>query len=237
MGGTLFFGSNLYEGPSEPRWRSQILIDSQARTLLAADTVQGRAAASEASDYLLYGLMAMPFLDSLAVAGAVHGSYDVGFQMAMISMQATFMTKLISGLTKNLVSRERPDVARCDEGEEISCKAQARSFFSGHTASSFTGAGLVCAHHQNLRLYGGGAGDIAACATALGAAAAVGTLRVVADRHHLSDVVTGATVGLLSGYLLPNLLNYDFGHSRGISSSVAPWASASMLGVQYLAQW
>jgi len=31
-----------------------------------------------------------------------------------------------------------------------------QSFLSGHTAMSFTGAGLICVEHANLALYGGG---------------------------------------------------------------------------------
>jgi hypothetical protein len=31
-----------------------------------------------------------------------------------------------------------------------------QSFISGHTLMAFTGAGLICAHHSHLPLYGGG---------------------------------------------------------------------------------
>lgn len=238
--GTVLFGRELYEGPSDSQWTEPVLADAPARRWLSAQTIEGRASASEFSDYLMYALMAYPFLDAAVTAGAVHQNADVAFQMSMISLQATVLQKLISGITKNLVRRRRPAEWRCENGERLSCSAQARSFFSGHTGTAFTGAGLVCAHHQNLNLYGDSAAGGVACGVALGAATTVGLLRVVADRHHLSDVTVGALVGLLTGYLLPNLLNYDFGRSLsqernpvgGSSVHVAPMASTNLLGLQ-----
>ena len=240
MAGLLFFGRDLYEGPKTSQWRRPILLDREARVWLAAGSIDGRQTANDISDYLMYGLMAYPFLDAALAAGVAHQSYDVAFQMTMISLHASLLQKLLSGLTKNLVRRQRPDEQRCSRGEPLSCGAHARSFFSGHTGSAFTGAALVCAHHENLPLYGGEGMDRAACGIALTAAATVGGLRVVADRHHLSDVVVGAAVGILAGYLVPNLINYDFGASSdrgsadGTQGTVAPMASQNLIGMQYL---
>lgn len=232
MGGVLIFGRDLYEDPSkEARWSGPILADSYGRSVLRAESPQDRATASRISDYLVYGLIAYPFADALWAAGG-RGSVDVGFQMTLINLQANFLQKLLSGLTKNLTARARPDAAECLTGNEPSCSAQSRSFFSGHTGTAFTGAGLVCAHHENLRLYGNRTARTAACAVALVAAAAVGTLRIVADRHHLSDVLVGAGVGLMSGYLLPNLIQYDFGASM-FAGRIAPLGGPRHVGLQY----
>ena len=83
-----------------------------------------------------------------------------------------------------------------------------RSFFSGHTAMSFTGAGLACSHHFYHDVLGGGTWDGVACATAMTAAATVGAMRVVGDQHYLSDVLVGATVGTISGLGVRWLLHY-----------------------------
>jgi membrane-associated phospholipid phosphatase len=87
------------------------------------------------------------------------------------------------------------------------------SFLSGHTTLAFASAGLMCAHHQNLALYGGGAADVLACLGALSAASAAGVLRVMSDNHYASDVLLGTGVGLLGGYGLPTLLHYRNGKS------------------------
>ena len=199
---------------------------------------RGAAPPAHVSDWLLRGLLLYPFvIDSLLVAGVVHGSPDVAFQMSMISLQAVLITHLVTNLTKHLFGRSRPDSDRCAEGDTLACGEQNMSFMSGHTSIAFVGAGLICAHHQNLPLYGDGAAGMATCGLALAAAGTVGTLRVVADRHHLSDVLAGAAVGLTAGYLLPNLINYDFGWTRKLSKmggSVYPIISRHSLGVGYV---
>lgn len=233
------FASNLLMHPSrEPHWKSGILFDGQARSLLAASTEGGRNTAGRISDYLTGALLLYPFVvDSLFVAGGIHGNMDVAFQMTMINMQAVLLSTFITGLTKNLFSRQRPDAARCIKGTEAECGSGGnQSFLSGHTSTAFASAGLICAHHQNLPLYGDGAGGKIACGLSLAAATAVGTLRVVADRHHMTDVLAGAALGLATGYLLPNLINYDFGKALRLTKNTQlyPIVSRESIGVGYM---
>jgi len=173
-------------------------------------------------------------IDTALVAGIGHGNYDVAFQMAMIGMQAVLTAKLVSSLTKGLVGRARPDSADCITGNELGCgSTHNESFISGHTTSAFVGAGLMCAQHQNLALYGDGPWGAVACGASLVAASAVGTLRIVADRHNLTDVLGGALVGLGAGYFMPNLLNYNFGEDRRSYGQIAPFADDRTVGVSY----
>jgi hypothetical protein len=61
-------------------------------------------------------------------------------------------------LTKRLVARERPFGAACAGSEYTEgCEDldRFRSYYSGHAAITATGAGLVCAHHTRVPLYGG----------------------------------------------------------------------------------
>ncbi len=230
-GGVL--ASNAWLSPSGG-WRGDNVLDLQARSMLSAQNSNGRATAGEISDYLMYGLLAYPFVvDTALVAAVGHGNYDVAFQMAMIGVQAVLTAKFVSGLTKGLVGRERPDSDGCISGKELSCGTHNESFVSGHTTSAFVGAGLICAQHQNLALYGDGPWGAITCGASLVAASAVGTLRVVANRHNLTDVVGGAMVGLSAGYLLPNLLNYNFGADRSSHGQIAPYADERTVGVSY----
>lgn len=238
MAGGLLATDQLLEASSKPRWRGDILLDGQARSLFGADGEGDRRAASEASDMLAMGLVLYPFvIDSGLVAAGVHGNYDVAYQMALISVQAVLVTKLITGLTKDLVGRARPDAGRCEAGDELACGSGTESFISGHTSGAFAGAGLICAHHQNLPLYGDNAAGAVACGLSLGTATTVGALRLVAGRHHLSDVLAGAAVGMAAGYLLPNLLNYDFGESSESSAVIVPIADNHTLGFSYMRTW
>jgi membrane-associated phospholipid phosphatase len=239
MAGGLLATDQFLQARSEPRWRSDILLDGQARSLLGADSEEDRQQASNISDFLAMGLVLYPFaIDTMFVAGGLHGSYDVAYQMALISLQAVLVTKLVTGLTKDLVGRARPDSGRCEEGNELACGTETESFISGHTSGAFAGAGLICAHHQNLPLYGDNVAGKVACGLGLGTATTVGALRLVAGRHHLSDVLAGAAVGLAAGYLLPNLTNYDFGaSSEGGEGVFMPLAGEDTLGITYLRTW
>jgi membrane-associated phospholipid phosphatase len=73
------------------------------------------------------------------------------------------------------------------------------SFPSGHTALAFTGAHLLYREYRNQSPWIGIGG--------YAAATAVGVLRVVNRKHWVSDVVTGAGIGILSveaaGLMLP----------------------------------
>ena len=71
------------------------------------------------------------------------------------------------------------------------------SFPSGHTAVAFTGAHILYKEYRDHSPWIGIGG--------YAAAAAVGALRVINNAHWVSDVITGAGVGILSaeaGYLM-----------------------------------
>jgi membrane-associated phospholipid phosphatase len=234
ISGVLASGA-LLPSTSEAHWQGNILFDHGARNLFAASTEAGRRRASTVSDYLMLGTALYPFLiDSFLVAGAVRGNYDVAFQMALIGLQTMMVANLVTNLTKRLVGRARPDVSGCKLGNEMACSTENESFISGHTSTAFAAAGLICANQQNLKLYGSSVAGAIACGTALGAASTVGTLRMVADRHHMSDVLAGAAVGLAAGFLLPNLTNFDFGRNGRSHGMIVPRADDKNVGVQYI---
>ncbi len=90
---------------------------------------------------------------------------------------------------KMIVSAERPD------------GSDARSFPSGHSARAFMMAALLTREYGELSPWVG--------AGAYSVAAATGVMRIAGDRHWLSDVLTGAGLGVLSaeaGYLISDLV-------------------------------
>src|SRR5262249_47515479 len=109
--------------------------------------------------------------------------------------------------------------------------------YSGHTMMSFTSAGLTCAHHTHIALYGGGAVDVIACAVVLTAAAAEPVLRIAADHHYATDVTLGAVLGFASGYALPMALHYGRGAAptaATVAQGIVPWAGRSDWGVRFV---
>lgn len=242
LAGGMFAANSWLRPASGARWQTDILLDAQARSLFGANTEVGRERASGISDYLRTGLVLYPFvIDSLLIAGIAHRSPDVAFQIGMISLQGMLLAKLITNLSKSLASRARPDDAGCVQGSELACDTRNESFISGHTSGAFAGAGLICAHHEHLKLYGSWLAGTIACGGALGLATTVGTLRMVSDRHHLSDVLAGAAIGFGAGYLMTKLTNYHFGSSPASDdspedeelSSVTPLVDNRTLGLMY----
>jgi membrane-associated phospholipid phosphatase len=116
--------------------------------------------------------------------------------------------------------------ANCSSGANLNA-----SFLSGHTTIAFAGAGLMCAHHMHLPLYGSVVADALACATGLAAATTAGALRVMSDNHYTTDVLLGAGVGLFGGYVWPMMWHYGHGSRESRGASFLPHFSAKRGGV------
>jgi len=202
--------------PDEKRWIAVNDFDREMRSRLRLGNDQARQTARDASDVLLtLGINHLLF-DTLVVAWWGHQSPDVAWEMGWISIEALGLNAMLNGLVAGLTSRERPYRERCADpylARTADCRQNKRyrSFFSGHTSTSFTLAGLICSHHAQLPLYGGGAPDAIACSSSVLLAGTVATMRVVSDQHYVTDVLTGAAVGLATGLGLPWLLHYRGG--------------------------
>jgi membrane-associated phospholipid phosphatase len=200
----------------EDVWRGGILFDDALRERVVLGNGSDRRIAGWVGDGFYYGLFAYPVVIDVGIAAlAFHRSPDVAWQMLVIDAEAFAVVGLISTFTQRLVGRNRPFVEHCasdpnydDECDDPANRSQ--SFISGHTAIAFTGAGLVCVHHAHLPLYGGGAPDLLACPAAVLGATTVAISRVIGDRHHPSDALIAASLGMAAGYLLPELLHYEF---------------------------
>jgi membrane-associated phospholipid phosphatase len=103
-----------------------------------------------------------------------------------------------------------------------------------------TGAGLLCVYHEELPLYGGGAWDVAACVEGITVGVGVGVLRLMADRHYVSDVMVGGAIGFVSGYALPRLLHFwrrppgELVNRRDLKLAVALGSGNGPLGAQLI---
>ena len=205
----------LYPAPKN-NWDSAILFDKPVRETFTLKNRDSRNLAASVSDGIYYALAAYPLLDTLVVAGAIHGEGDLTVQMLAIDLESYAFGGAIA-LSAEKAGRRRPMGRTCeqDPGYDKKCGNDDNlnsSFLSGHTTIGFVGAGLLCAHHLNVPLYGGGASDTATCIAGMSAAVVGGAFRVVSDNHWASDVIIGAGVGLFAGYGLPVLLHY--GRSR-----------------------
>ncbi|MEO7094715.1 MAG: phosphatase PAP2 family protein [Polyangiales bacterium] len=185
------------------RFRGGVLLDTVVRRYVRIRTAPGRRRAARLSDGFLWTVSSWAVVvDALIVAGIVHHSSDVASRLVTMDAFSLGLTGSIVTLTKKIIGRERPHVTPEDERRP----EDTLSFFGGHAAMSFTGAGLVWMQHRQLPLYGGGAWDLGIGVVALGLAAVTAGLRVAADKHYLSDVLVGSALGLVSGLLVPAIV-------------------------------
>lgn len=214
--------------PDEPRWQGGILFDDAIRTGIRVRDTDRRDLVRRASDItLLTSILHVGIVDSLVVPLAER-SPDVALQLTLMNVQAFSLNTLIATLLFKAVARERPLVRDCEEKpgyEDPLCgSGEYASFPSSHTSTAFTAAGLSCAHHQFLPIYGGGGWDDVACAASLTTAFATGLFRVVGDRHYATDVLFGAVAGFSLGYIYPWLFHYRFGpEEREKAAGSAQW--------------
>jgi len=217
------------KAPSEPHWTGGILFDDAVRDALHVHSESTLEFARKASD--LTGLAAIVWavgVDSVIVPVA-RGSTDVAWQMVLMDAESYAFSSLITTTAFKTVGRARPSYEDCikDPSVDSLCRsAPTSSFPSGHANQAFTAAGLSCAHHLHLHVYGNQLADVLACAGTTALATATSTFRIMADRHYLTDVLTGGGIGFGLGYGLPTLLHYAAGDRRGDSARVtlAPFA-------------
>ena len=205
-------------GTKNPAWTGRNKLDDAGRDTLRFSSSTGRAWARHVSDTLYIGLTLYPaVVESLVLAGLVHKSPEVAWQLFMIYGETALTSGLITVASQGFVERRRPLVDECvrNPGYDPMCntKQLSRSFFAGHVSMSFVGASLTCIDQAHMPLYGRGVGGPIACVTTMAAATTTAVLRVAADKHWTTDVLTGVGVGLSTGFLIPLGLHYGFGSS------------------------
>ena len=202
---------------SSPKWQGGVAFDAGVRSILRAPTNQDRQIADDASSVLLYTMVAAPFVAGAARTAAAHGSMRDMAGLTLVSAEAFGLAFAATYAAKTIVQRERPYAT--NDGLAVYCTTHASdpmcgsdrnaSFFSGHSAIAFTGAGLLCT--QQI-FFGPKGVDALGCAGGMLAATATAMLRMVADMHYASDTLMGAGIGLTAGMLVPYILHF------------APWA-------------
>lgn len=233
-------GITLTAAVVKPRARHSLQggigFDDEVREALRADKLANRYVFRDISDVGLSLAVTWPFVaDALTTAWWYRGSRESAQEMALISLQTLTVVGALQGATNVMVSRQRPFGQDCGQGElpedAIDCTGSFhyRSFFSGHSSFSFTGAALICVHHLQNELLGG-PWDAVSCAAGYAVAGTTATFRVVGDVHYASDVLLGAAVGTLVGYAVPLIHYRGFGGAaRERRSSQRPKLQLSLV--------
>jgi hypothetical protein len=180
--------------PDRCRWCSVGSFDDGAREALVWGNTDR---AKRLSDLIGYG--ASPVAASLLLVASADGWLAYGDDMIAM-FEIVWGTQIVTQIAKISAGRERP-YAHYANGSAAPTQEDNLSFFSGHSSLTFSiavGAGML-ALHRGYKLapviLGGG--------LAIGATTAY--LRMAADRHYFTDVLTGAAMGALGGWLIPRL--------------------------------
>jgi len=155
--------------------------------------------ASTASDVLEWTAIVSPLV--LFASPEIRKDFST---VGLMYLQTLLYAVGTFGVTKGLVTRPRPYVYNESASLEEKLHRDAkRSFFSGHTAISFSSVVFLS------MVYDGYVPDAKwkpyIWGVSLGVAAAVGYLRIAAGKHFLTDVLVGALVGGAIGYLVPKI--------------------------------
>lgn len=216
MGALLVAAELLPTATTSANWTGGILFDQGVRDGLRLRSAESRESARVASEVLQWVLIGTPFVvDALAAAGIGDGNWDTAFQMGLIALESYIISLVVWKVVVLLARRERPLATWCAEdptrSPECNEELETTSFFSNQAMNAFTGASLICLHHTHMPLFGDEAADVSACVVGMTAASVVGLLRVMSDREYLTDVLMGAIVGFVAGYIVPWAVHYQGG--------------------------
>jgi hypothetical protein len=211
----------LYGPIEEPRWKGGILFDDAVRDALRARNPHTHQTFRTIGDYTYHLSPLLPLFDALVVSTVGHSDSKLAGNLTGITLEAYSYSGVLSFIATETSARQRPD------------GTTTQSFFSGHAAISATGAGLTCANHTRIPLWGNRVADISACVIASLNALTTATTRVVADRHYATDVILGTGVGFGFGYGVPVLLHYAYPSGQGRFSFVPdPNCGPSCIGMR-----
>ena len=167
-------------------------------------TPAGRERAARASDILLYAMAMAPVLDATLWNQQGTRRSRVSYRLLTADSLGFALQSLLVAGTKNIVRRARPYDEGCREDDTYDggcgSSSRYRSFVSGHASAAFTGASLVCAHQ---RLRGHSAIGRVECVASLVVASLVGALRMASEKHYFADIVAGAALGFVAGFIVP----------------------------------
>lgn len=190
------------------------------------------------SDVLWHGTTYYVLLDGLLTPLLSDGfNTDTALQLTLLNWQAIGTAGLLTRLVHVTVGRARPLTEGCsnDPKAKSYCEFPGASFIAGHAAMTSTNAGLACANHRHLELYGGGIPDAAVRPILVTTAAGVGVLRMIADKHWLSDTVVAWVLGGSIGYGMPYLLRYRYARRLLVplpNTALLPWGDQTSGGLQ-----
>lgn len=218
--GLLWLANELYLeaklSPTECRWCDDNGFDRAVRDGLVWDD-RGRAATlSDIGAYLVAPGAAIGV--TAAVAGLDGRFADNVLTDTGLVLEATFVAAAVTQLAKQLAGRQRPfvgDLTPEERAADGNADEHYLSYYSGHTSFAFS----LAAASGTVASLRGYRHAWAVWAIGMTTATATGYLRIAADKHYATDVLTGAAMGSAFGVLMPMWLGRT---GDGLTAEVTP---------------
>lgn len=148
------------------------------------------------SNIFQVGLMTVPFIF------LIDNKVNKITTLSVMYLEAFFLSHSLARYAKNSIIRYRPYSYFMEPTDSIPTNPQ-NSFISGHSTTAFVNASFITTVFSNMYPYSPmkyivGIGTFSLAAT-------VGILRITSGNHFISDVIAGAFVGSLFGWLIPHM--------------------------------
>lgn len=202
------------------RWCGPVGFDDGVRSGLLWDDTARADTLSDATGFVTSPLFAIA---GIGLVAHLDGRRANWFDDGLIVAESAAIAGVFNYVIKAAVARERPFVHQLPPDQKANTdhpQDNNQSFYSGHstlTMSLAVSAGTVASlrgYRHARAIYGGG---VALSLT-------TGYLRIAADKHWSSDVLTGWMVGAAIGYAIPR-----FVHTR--RTEITPLVSPTSVGV------
>ncbi len=198
--GSVLLGWGIYEDSKiKPLTVDEInkLAPSQVNSFDRGATGNWRPDYSTASDILVVSSLILPgtllFDDSI---------YEDAYKILTLYSETLMLTNAFVFIAKGHASRLRPYAYNKDVNlSEKQSPEIRRSFFSGHAAVAFASTVFAATVYDDY--FPDSKWSKYIWAGAITASSVVANLRVAAGKHFVTDVIAGAAVGSLAGYLIP----------------------------------
>ena len=164
---------------------------------------------TKVDDYLMHAPIALVY--GLNIAG-VKGKHDFRNRTLLLVKSEAIMLALTYSF-KSLTSVRRPD------------DTDVESFPSGHTAQAFATATFMAKEYKDQSVW--------YAVGAYGIATTVGAMRILNNRHWVSDVLAGAGIGILSTNLAYLTHRYKWKNKPSQLTVVPSYASGPALYMSY----
>jgi membrane-associated phospholipid phosphatase len=184
-------------------------------------------AADAASTVMGYGIVPLTSVGLGALLVYRDHRTDEFLVDALLVAEATAIALNVNQISKFAFARERPEVHFRSPTDRVAMKSMEDnlSFYSGHTTFAFALAASTAtvATMRRYRL------APVVWVTGMLLASATGYLRIAADKHYATDVITGAVTGTAMGVGIPYLAHRPANSGASVAVTTMPVANGACL--------